>query len=403
MANTTERLDVLVTQGRGRIAYNVVRSLARHGLRVGVGTDRFLGMACFSRYAYENFRHPLFAIEPREFVQSVKQAIQRYKPRVYLPVDQENLVVARYRNEFEGLGVEIPIALFEILKTLHKKDEVTRLAKSLGIPTPETIVPSTVADIFGFANDVGFPVVVKKLSSSGARGVFFLEKHALESIRKGDALPGELTFGDFLVQRYVKGNGYGVSMLFNAGKIRAKFTHRRLRERRLTGGMSTLRTGVVNPTLEEHAQRLLESVRFHGVAMVEFKFDEQTKKAWLLEVNPRFWGSLALAIQSGVDFPYLLYIIATEGDVLPVMEYRPGLTVRWLLGDLQVKVQQLRCPGSRPSILRMDVRANGYDDLYWDDPLPFLSEGILSAWKYFRTAGSGAEQTDISLDRLEAS
>jgi predicted ATP-grasp superfamily ATP-dependent carboligase len=192
-------------------------------------------------------------------------------------------------------------------------------------------------------------------------------------------------------------------MLFNSGKIRAKFTHRRLRERRLTGGMSTLRTGVVNPAIEEHAQRLLESVRFHGVAMVEFKFDEQTKKGWLLEVNPRFWGSLALAIQSGVDFPYLLYIIATEGDVLPVMEYRPGVTVRWLLGDLQAKVQQLRCPRSRSSILRMDVRANGYDDLYWDDPLPFLSEGILSAWKHFKTAGSEAEQTDISLDRLEAS
>ena len=33
----------------------------------------------------------------------------------------------------------------------------------------------------------------------------------------------------------------------------------------------------------------------------------------LIEVNPRFWGSLALAIYAGIDFPYLLYKLAMEG------------------------------------------------------------------------------------------
>lgn len=395
-------MDVVVTQAWGRVAYNAVRSLARHGLRVGVGTDRFLGMACFSRYTSANFQHASFMVRPKEFVQSIKGAIQRYEPAVYMPVDQESLVIARYRNEFKGMAVEIPIAPFETLRTLHKKDEAIKLARSLGIPTPETIVPRSAADILEFSNEFGSPVVVKKLSSSGARDVFYLDQESLSLMRQGQSPVEKLTFGSFLVQQYVRGTGFGVSMLFNAGKIRAKFTHKRLREKCHTGGISTLRTGVVNSALEEYAQRLLESVNFHGVAMVEFKFDEQTKKGWLLEVNPRFWGSLGLAIQSGVDFPYLLYRIASEGDVSPVTEHKTGLNVRWILGDLMALVAQLKFPGARSSRKRTPWLAHGHDDLYWDDPVPFLSEGILSVLKYFKMGNLEAQEGDICLDPLEA-
>ena len=50
-----------------------------------------------------------------------------------------------------------------------------------------------------------------------------------------------------------------------------------------------------------------------------------------MEINPRFWGSLETVIQAGVDFPYLLYRIATEGDVEPHMDYRFGEVCRSML------------------------------------------------------------------------
>jgi len=61
------------------------------------------------------------------------------------------------------------------------------------------------------------------------------------------------------------------------------------------------------------AKRLLDHVGWHGVAMVEFKLDERNNKPVLLEVNPRFWGSVYQAIAAGVDFPYLLYEMAVNG------------------------------------------------------------------------------------------
>ena len=40
---------------------------------------------------------------------------------------------------------------------------------------------------------------------------------------------------------------------------------------------------------------------------IEFRIDSRDGVPKIMEVNPRFWGSLQLSILSGVDFPYLLY------------------------------------------------------------------------------------------------
>lgn len=86
--------------------------------------------------------------------------------------------------------------------------------------------------------------------------------------------------------------------------------------------------------MEEIAFRLLDHLEWHGVAMVEFKLDDRTGKPVILEVNPRFWGSLSMAISAGVDFPWLLYQMTMEGDVTPVNEYRLGVRSRCLLTDI---------------------------------------------------------------------
>lgn len=35
----------------------------------------------------------------------------------------------------------------------------------------------------------------------------------------------------------------------------------------------------------------------------------------LMEIDGRFWGSLEVAIALGIDFPYLFYRLAVDGDV----------------------------------------------------------------------------------------
>jgi predicted ATP-grasp superfamily ATP-dependent carboligase len=398
---STNAHDVLITQGWGRAAYNVFRSLRRHGLSVVVGTDRFSGMAALSRYASARFRHPSITAQPASFITSVKEALQRYSPKVYLPTGEDTYVVAKHAGELQEAGVIIPIAPFATLKLLHKKNQVISLARSLGIPTPETLDPKDDDDVRNFCRHFGSPVVLKRISSSGARGVFYVTDDEMDRRHGVAATIAGMNLSDFVVQQYVKGAGFGVSMLFNQGQLRAKFTHKRLNERPVTGGISTLRIGVTHPQLEEYAQTLLERVKFHGVAMVEFKVDEQTGQSWLLEVNPRFWGSLALAIQSGVDFPYLLYRMATEGDVPPVLEYQTGVVVKWLLGDIGAALGQLKNRGG--SSLRRQVRphVHGYDDLYWDDPVPFFGSAVMTLRKFLETRNWPPHELELNIDDLD--
>jgi len=139
------------------------------------------------------------------------------------------------------------------------------------------------------------------------------------------------------VQEYIPGNEiYGVSALLNKdSKPRAVFVHKRIRQFPITGGPSTYRVSVSKPSLAKLGLKLLEEMKWYGVAMVEFKIDIRDGKPKLIEVNPRFVGSLSLAIAAGVDFPHLLYKMAINGDIQPTYNYKIGVKSRFLLfGDV---------------------------------------------------------------------
>ena len=67
--------------------------------------------------------------------------------------------------------------------------------------------------------------------------------------------------------------------------------------------------------------------------MVEFKKDARDGKFILMEINPKFWGSLDLSISSGVNFPKLLVEMALNGDVEPVFSYNTNIKFRWPFPD----------------------------------------------------------------------
>lgn len=371
------KLDVIITDASNRITYNILRSLARRGLRVGVGSDSHSGMAVFSRYSSTTFTHPSYERDEKLFVSSVKQVLSAYLPSVYIPGGEDIFFVAEHRDMLGDLPVRIAIASADTLRLLDNKNDVLELAKSLDIPIPETITPSDEKEIKAFSHEHGDPVMLKISRSSASHGVFYLYKDRLFTSLNKLLNANGIGYGDFIVQEFVRGTGYGVSMLFNQGLLRAKFVHKRLRERSSTGGPSTLRESVRHSRLEEYGERLLQHVGYHGVAMVEFICNKRSQKAWLLEVNPRWWGSLALPIHAGVDFPYLLYRMAMDGDILPVLDYKTGITVRWLLGDLLALKNESKSTRRLPSLRDIFAKVDGYDDFYLDDLLPLPAELLL--------------------------
>ena len=142
-----------------------------------------------------------------------------------------------------------------------------------------------------------------------------------------------------------------------------------------------MRESVRVPELAEMGVRLLSSLNWYGVAMVEFKIDPRDGRAKLMEVNPRFWGSLQLSIHSGIDFPYLLYRMAVDGDVEPVNGYKVGVRCRWIGGDVLSFLRDRNRFKKVSSFF--NFRGEKFDILSWDDPAPFFGSFLFSLGDVF--------------------
>jgi hypothetical protein len=250
---------------------------------------------------------------------------------------------------------------------------------------------------------VGFPCVIKaRFSNFMVGGEFVADPGAAYATTAADveAAALERKQGGYwpIVQGFVEGKGAGVFALCDRGRAVAWFAHERLRDVRPTGSGSSLRRSVtLSERLRAPAERLLEALRWHGPAMVEFR-DDGAHAPVLMEVNGRFWGSLQLAIAAGVDFP-LMWMRVLEGGAPEVgapevgapeviAPYRVGVTVRWLWGDVKRLLHILRgrpagYPGPFPTLWQglaelFGPQPRGTRLEVWDraDPWPALGEWV---------------------------
>jgi predicted ATP-grasp superfamily ATP-dependent carboligase len=194
-----------------------------------------------------------------------------------------------------------------------------------------------------------------------------------------------------LLQQRVVGPGIGVFLLVWGGELVASFAHRRLREKPPSGGVSVYSESVpLDPQMLERCRALLARFGWRGVAMVEFKIDAVTGTPYLMEVNGRFWGSLQLAIDAGVDFPTLLLAASSGQPCSPAPDYRTGVRLRWWWGDVDHLIARLRrsraalalsadAPGRwhvLRDFLRLPRRMERNEVCRLDDPWPFVRETI---------------------------
>jgi predicted ATP-grasp superfamily ATP-dependent carboligase len=193
-----------------------------------------------------------------------------------------------------------------------------------------------------------------------------------------------------LLQQRVVGPGLGVFLLMADGTPLAAFGHRRILEKPPSGGVSVCAEAVpVDPELRRRSVDLLRRFEWDGVAMVEFKRDSATGRPFLMEINGRFWGSLQLAIDAGVDFPRLLVDHALGAEIVPVTSWRTGVRCRWRLGEVDHLIARLRrrknglsLPPDVPSLASAighavlpGVGRRWRGEVWrWNDPLPQVVE-----------------------------
>lgn len=364
-------LRVLVTNARRRKAVPIVRALGKAGMYVVCTDSIWSATAFYSRYCNEKLVHP--EVQSEQFLDFMISWLSRNNCDAIFPLDDDVLdILSKNRNLLPNPDV-LMLPDHSTVSKVNDKSWLIPYAAKAGIMVPNTVIIESNEDLEQLSN-IELPAIVKPSHGSGGRGIVWANRtEELERICKAAISQGER----ILVQEQVppEGEGLGYFALYNRNKqLVAEFMHRRLREYPILGGPSTLRKGIWDDDLAQQSRFLLESLDWIGLAMVEYKQDPRDGLPKLMEINPRFWGSIALPIFSGVNFPVLLGKL-TVGEAVPtVAKYPLGKKARWLWpGDILHFISSLRQGRWPKDFFTFWDSDMCYDILSLTDPLPAIA------------------------------
>ena len=368
---------VLVLDANQRSSLSVTRSLGKHHIQLITADETESALSACSRYSQQYVTYPSPLTEPEQFSLAVTELCKQENIDIVLPMTE--LTTTLLLNNRSDLNrTTLPFPDIGTVNTLADKCSLMHLAQSLDVPIPQTWFAENPDSLPVNLEDLTYPIVLKPGKSWLKHDGKWLHTNvrvADNTSKAAEILETDPSFfaNPFMLQAYIPGSGAGVFALYDRGKPVAFFAHRRLREKPPRGGLSVLSESVqADPGLQSYAQKLLDQVGWHGVAMVEFRVDPEGK-AYLMEINTRFWGSLQLAVDAGVDFPWLLYQLASSEKVEPVVNYKTGIRLRWLLGDLDALYLVLR---DTDFSLKEKLKAV----VAFFTPLPFKTRHEVNRW-----------------------
>jgi predicted ATP-grasp superfamily ATP-dependent carboligase len=356
----TSKPLIFVTDGSYPNGLAAVRALGRAGFRVTVGERSNISatstVAFWSRHCAERFRYPDPAVQPEATAAALSEHFRNRDYDAAIPVGLTMTEV--FVRHGDCLSVQTMLPPENSFDIAVDKRLTFKFAAEVGIPVPRTVSAER-------WHELKPPLVLKHQRT----GAIIARSQADAAVQAGLLGP---RIHEYIAQEYIPGeNGFGYFGFFQNGEEARYFMHERLMQFPKQGGPSVVARAIHNKRLREFGRRLLQSLNWHGVAMVEFKRSDYDGEFYLIEINPKFWGSLDLAIQAGCNFP--AYIAqALTGRGMPTDAAAGGaygeLTYQWVIPN-GLKCF-LRYPEFRGSFLRNLAAPGVRTDLRWLDPLP---------------------------------
>ncbi|MFW9965449.1 MAG: ATP-grasp domain-containing protein [Candidatus Sifarchaeia archaeon] len=355
-------LKVLITDGSAKHTLAAIRSLGRRGYQIGVVDESILAQSFFSKYCRKRYRFRWNRSNPEDYVKYLQKILKNENYDVLLPISwYANYTLSKYHDLVDDY-VNLAIAPTESMEIAANKDKTMEFAERVGVSIPQTISLNE-SNLDDVGTQIGFPLVVKGSLEAGT------VRYAKNSKELKDAYE-MLRNTRPIAQQYIRGAGVGFFAAYKNGTCVAHFMHARVREYPSSGGPSTAARAYHSVQLKEQGTNLLNALNWHGLAMVEFKRSELDGNFYLMEINPKFWGSLDLAIHAGVDFPYVACRIAMNEDVSPSKDhYRRDMMFRWPFpGELLSALET----GKFSGFIRNFFNQNYVDDISCSDPVPSI-------------------------------
>lgn len=335
-----------------QIGLGIVRELGRAGVMViGIAQEQgAIGLT--SRY----LNRGLVITEPRS--EKLRNTIRALGDELgdccLIAVSEANLIwLATHQAEFGRVRPIVPsLAAIEIVLD---KQRTLQTARTVGIEIPESVEPTSMAEVVKLAGSFRFPAVLKWKDPGAVAQLLDsenLEMLKAEYVYSADELVAVgkryQAIGQWpLVQGYCAGYGLGQFFYMHKGEAIRRFQHKRVAEWPPEGGFSSVCDSVPleqHEELQEQSIALLKAVGWEGVAMVEYRMDPMTGQAVLMEINGRYWGSFPLAVECDAGFALIAYYLHSNLGLPLLPPLRNGVRCRMVATEVKRLVRILFYP-----------------------------------------------------------
>lgn len=324
---------LIVEDGWQRGALAACRALGREGWTIGIGSPQREGLATSSRFAAAWHYVPAPDKDPERFLEATRRAIQQGRYDVVFPAgDAEAVALSGGR---ERLGAVVPYGPHEDVVRAFDKVHLAEAAERAGFAVPETAAAT------GDLGRLGVPVLVKpRLTTAvGATGEAIrlravLARDVAAAAERAEAL--RAAGAEPLLQRHVPGAlGAYVCVVDRDGQVVGGVEQRAQRVWPASSGGSVRAVTVASSDrVRRNVWALLAELNWFGLAQVQFQTAEGGEP-FLIDLNGRFYGSMALALAAGPNLPAIWAALAM-GKRLPTVEgARVGVRYHWLEADLR--------------------------------------------------------------------
>jgi predicted ATP-grasp superfamily ATP-dependent carboligase len=385
--------SVLVLDSQAQNALGLIRTLSANGLSVTAGGyTRYLpGM--LSRHSTDSYVYPDPLTETTAFVDHLSDHLSEHEyDAVFAVTDLTTLLLSKHRERLEASGTAVGAESWDRHLAANDKRRLFEAMEDVDVPTPRTDAPESLEDVRELDERIDYPVVVKPRRTTYVdddgqcytrrlSGDNYVTPDENLTERYASLVDGDAAFDADppLVQEYIDGVETMCTVgLADEGELLTWFQHQKFRVYPPSGGVGAVRQGVREPKMREYAERVVEELEWTGPLHVEF-MKTADGEFYLLEVNGRYWGSLALTINSGVDIPWYHYqqLTGTTPNVDPNLGYRTDVKQRKLFYQdilwLKENLSRGNVSALVPFLTSFFTTREEFLDLF--DPLPLL--GVL--------------------------
>ncbi len=342
MTGTKSPLKILLA-GKADVAMlAAVRGLRAAGYEPWLGLFGPKSYASRSRSAAGIIEVPDPASDALGFVEATAAAARRLNVAAVLPGPESAVLTLAGQDHAFPAGVALGTNSPSVVDLATDKTRLQELASSAGLNVPETVTMSA-DDLAVSPTSVRYPAVVKAFRSevAGTDG----RLHHFGTARRADDLAAlrsaleELPDRKGLVQSYLQGPLRGLSGLIWDGELLAAV--HTVAPRIWPPDCGSYAYALTIPPqrdLELTIARVLNRIGWQGIFQADFV--EHINGLYLIDLNPRIYTSLMLAVRAGANLP-AIWVSLLLGRTLPSLEYRLGVRYRMEQHDVRALVWAL--------------------------------------------------------------